>query len=221
MAVCTASYICTLVDIGSYGRRSDGGIFKESSFGQKFENDLMNVPPPSQVYDDGPVLEYCIVGDEAFPLKSYLLRPYPGKKTTTQEKQVFNFRLSRARRTIENTFGIIASRWRIFRKPILSNPKHVIAIIKAVICLHNWLRLQDIEDSELKTQYVTPEMVDREDENGLIEGTWRNIENGRTAFQDIHRMGNNSSTRKAFEIREKFCDFFNNEGSLGWQYDYL
>ena len=49
-------------------------------------------------------LSYCFVGDEAFPLKTWLLRPYPGRELTDR-RRIYNYRLSRARRTIENAFG--------------------------------------------------------------------------------------------------------------------
>ena len=54
-------------------------------------------------------LNYFLVGAEIFPLKAWLLRPYPGNLTNSQK--VFNYRLSRSRCTIENTFGILASLW--------------------------------------------------------------------------------------------------------------
>ena len=49
MAVCNADYFFTLVDIGDSGRQSDGGVFANSNLGFSIKNDLLNVPPPSNV----------------------------------------------------------------------------------------------------------------------------------------------------------------------------
>lgn len=216
MAVCDANYIFKFVDIGAYGRRSDGGIFKECQFGQKFERNEMNVPVAEAISENGPILPYCLVGDEAFPLKEYMLRPFPGKGGLTKERNIFNYRLSRARRTIENTFGILASQWRILRKPIIGKVETVEKIVQAIVCLHNWLRLQDTGNNN----YVTTSMVDRDGPNGFIPGTWRSVLDSGSAYRDIQRAGSFMSTRKVLETREKFCTYFNNEGSVPWQNDY-
>lgn len=68
---------------------------------------------------------YCIVGDAAFPLKTYLMRPYPCR-CLPGDKAIFTYRLSRARRTIENAFGLLSAKWRIFRRPIVGAPKKAI-----------------------------------------------------------------------------------------------
>jgi len=49
-------------------------------------------------------------------------------------------RLSRSTHTIENTFGIMSSKWRIFRRPIIASKKTANAIIKAVVVLHNYIK---------------------------------------------------------------------------------
>ena len=53
-------------------------------------------------------------------------------------ERVFNYRLSRARRIVENVFGILATRFRIFRRPIIANVDTVTRITKAVLALRNF-----------------------------------------------------------------------------------
>ena len=201
------------VDIGAYGRRSDGGIFSSCTMGRKFETSRMNVPQSRAVCEGGPVLPYCLVGDEAFPLKPYMLRPYPGKNGLTKEQHIFNFRLSHARRMIENTFGILASQWRILRKPIIANVDNVMKMVQAIICLHNWLR----EDDFGKDVYIAPHLIDRDENNEFRPGSWRGIVEAGCALQDITHCGTNTSTRESIRIRNAFKDYFNNDGAVSWQ----
>ena len=94
LAVVDAHYRFLVVDIGCSGRDSDGGIFASSKFGQALESATANVPQPSNSIPGLGTFPYCLVGDAAFPLRSYLMRPYPGKQLST-EKKIFNYRLSR------------------------------------------------------------------------------------------------------------------------------
>ena len=68
-----------LIDLGGFGRQSDGGVFSNSIFGASFEEGRMGLPNLSALPETRePELPFVLVGDEAFPLKNYLLQPYPG-----------------------------------------------------------------------------------------------------------------------------------------------
>lgn len=60
------------VDIGGYGRRRDGRIFKDSIIGQKLTRKEFNLQEWKSLMVDGSLLPYVLVGNEAFPLKEYL-----------------------------------------------------------------------------------------------------------------------------------------------------
>lgn len=68
----------------------------------------INLPDPDMLPDDtsGKTFPYMFVGDEAFPLRPYLMRPFPGRTLDSNAKKIFNYRLSRSRRVIENCFGM-------------------------------------------------------------------------------------------------------------------
>ena len=69
------------------------------------------------------------------------MRPYPRCRESTLPKQeaIFNFRLSHARMCVENAFGILAQRWRIFNRRIPLSADNADNVIKAACCLHNYL----------------------------------------------------------------------------------
>ena len=76
--------------------------------GDLFETNSLNVPGDSNLDDSSINLPYFLLGDEIFPLKKWLMRPYTGKSASEQEK-IYNYRHSRARRCIENAFGIMCA----------------------------------------------------------------------------------------------------------------
>ncbi|KAJ8917036.1 hypothetical protein NQ315_012955 [Exocentrus adspersus] len=189
LAVADSQYVFTLVDVGASGRQSDGGIFSKSQIGQKLKENLLNLPPPRRISSERPELPYVFVGDEAFPLLTNLLRPFPGK-TLDIEKRVYNYRLSRARLVIENTFGILSSRWRVLRKPIIAKLENVDNIVKASVSLHNYLMLQ-----KNNRFYFTPDLVDRAlPDNTILPGAWR--QEG-SIFQSLGRCGSNNHGTQA------------------------
>ena len=71
------------------------------------------------------------------------MHPFAGKQLTDEMRKVFNYMFSRARRIIENTFGILLLRWSIFQKPIEGKPELVENIVLAAMAQHNYLQQTD------------------------------------------------------------------------------
>ena len=117
LAIYGAKYNFTMVDVGQQGSNIDSGVVINSETGQNFEESSFDFPE-SESLEGCPVgqLPYYLVGNDIFPLKLWLMQPYPGQ--LSEEKMVFSYRLYRARLIIENTFSILVARWRIFRGPI-------------------------------------------------------------------------------------------------------
>lgn len=113
MAVVNSNYEFILVDIGDSGRQSDGGVFNSCYLGRAMEDNTLNIPDPRPLRGTSTKFPFVFVGDEGFPLKEYLIKPYARSSLGVKE-QVANYRISRARRQVENVFGICASRFRIF-----------------------------------------------------------------------------------------------------------
>ena len=112
------------------------------------------------------MLPYVLLGDDIFGLKTWPMKPYPGK-CLLEYKRICNYRHFRARRTIENSFGILSAKWSIFQRPIRAGVDTVEKIIKAAVCLHNYLWQTDTAN------YTPAGFVDSENGDGaIIPGNW-------------------------------------------------
>ena len=214
MAICDANYSFTLVDIGDIGRNSDGGVFANSRMGEAFNDRKLGVPEQQVLQNTNICLPYVLVGDEAFPLRENLMKPYPKEVLGIQER-IYNYRLSRARRTIENAFSIAASRFRIFRRPINARVHVVVNITKSVIALHNYLMAgKDFHTGN--SRYCPSGYAD----TPTRPGDWRNLICDTDALQSINRAGSNNYSKDAKEIRQKYRDYFvSRDGQVDWQWE--
>lgn len=195
MALVDHDYCFIYFDIGCNGRISDGGVFRNSSLSHALENNFL---PPNRV----------IVADNAFPLKTYLMKPYGGNNLSLKQK-VFNYRLSRARRIVENAFGILVCKFRIFLKPLPYAPAKADKIVRTCVALHNWLR-----KTQGTIQSVTVDTENIETGN-IIPGSWREFL--ATGLINIERSLQNRSSQQAHNVRDSYADYFVGEGSVPWQ----
>jgi len=136
-----------------------------------------------------------ILGDEAYPLLSYLMRPYP-RRQLTESRRLYNYRLSRGMRVAESAFGILAGKWRILNKSTETSPTMADRIVKCICVSHNTF-------------------IDRE---GLDERPLLELQNQEDSFstnldkpeRQVTRS-NNRSYLRARKVRDAFTVYFNSD----------
>jgi len=69
LALVDASCRFIYVDIGAYGRTSDGEVFNNLSLSQALESKSFNKPEPAAIPHTNDVCPYAIVADDAFALR--------------------------------------------------------------------------------------------------------------------------------------------------------
>ena len=127
--------VFTDVYIGWPGRVHDARIFSNSDLYLKGSNGQL-FPDQTRTIN-GHSLPIVIVGDPAYPLLPWVMKPYPEYAGMPQKQRNFNFRLSKARITVEHAFGRLKGRWRCLLKRMdyhIDNVPHVVA---ACVVLHN------------------------------------------------------------------------------------
>ena len=222
LAVCNASYEIILADVGDNGRQSDGGVYTNSKIGYAIDNNLLQIPPPGIIANSGKTKKYpyVFVVDDAFSLKTYMIKPYPGNIRELSE-QIYNYRLSRARRVIENAFGILATRFRIYRRPIIANVDLVKNVVKATIALHNFLLISQREQDAYT--YCPHNFVDQNGRRGrVIPGQWRQDIGATAGLSRLDRnaRGSNNSSKSVQKVQDDYKEYFNSpEGVVTWQMD--
>ncbi|CAK1598457.1 unnamed protein product [Parnassius mnemosyne] len=194
MAVANADYSFVSVDVGAYGGNSDSKIFKNCNFGKNLERTQLNLPESKTLPndEDGKVMPLVFVGDEAFAQSEHVMRPYPRRNLTITQR-VFNYRLTRARRVVECTFGILTNKWRILYPALDVKTTTCDKIVKACCILHNYVRKHDgvrSRDELYGTQLIS------------------------------FRRNPVRSTINSLQNRDYFANYFTSiRGSVPWQYD--
>ena len=125
--------------------------------------------------------------------KTWLMTPYSGKSSGNLEysKLVYNYRQSRARRIIENTFGMMVCKWRILTNSLTVSTETSDEVVLAITCLHNYCLIEEETVKAHQKKYLAPKLVDFENiETGeLVLGSWRtNLE----PLPQISRQGINN-----------------------------
>lgn len=78
------------------------------------------------------VMSFLAMGD--FALSEHIIKAYPGVHGSGSTKRTFNERLDQSRVVVENSFGILSSRFRRFKQPIGLIPEKATLITEAFRC---------------------------------------------------------------------------------------
>ena len=98
----------------------------------------LSIPEDSPIPDTEIGLPFMFVANDAFLLRENIMKPFPHRQLSV-EKETFNYRLSRARNSVECSFGRLAQMWRLLFRQIDEQPNTVTTIVKALSVLHNFI----------------------------------------------------------------------------------
>lgn len=200
-----ANYCFRYFDVGTNGRANDAAVFAKSSLNSALEDVKNKLHFPK----DG-----VFVADDAFPLRNYILKPYGRSTHLCRKQKIFNYRLSRARRIVENAFGILVSRFRVFERPIAVGITKVDGIVKAALALHNWLKISSGEKYTPTGTFDTEDL----DTRRIIPGSWRTHSTETKGLVHLQvQLGSRNYTTSASKVREEYAEYFSGCGAVPWQ----
>jgi hypothetical protein len=204
LAVVDAEYKFIWANVGADGSVSDAGVFNNSCLRPALEQGRLGFPAPEPLPGDDRDIPYFLIGDDAFPLREWMQKPY-SQRGLQMKDRVFNYRLSRARRVSENAFGILVQRWRCLLTCLQQRPENCRHITNGCITLHNFLRDRAPAGAN---------DFDREDDQGnVIPGAWR----ANVQLHDPQAGVGQRSTREGKRLRGYLSDYYNYYDILPWQ----
>ncbi len=157
---------------------------------------MIGFPPEDPLPKDERLMPYFILGDDAFALKTWLKKPF-SQRNMTDEQRIFNNRLSRGPRIVENGFGILANRFQFLLSPLRQEPEMVKSIVLACVCLYNLMRM--------RYTGLQNALLDQEDNQyHVIPREWRNGAN----IQDVGNLVGSSRTTRMAKKQKEFLFFF-------------
>lgn len=189
---------------------SDAGVFSNTQFYKRLVKNELYIPQPDNLPNSEIKQPYVLVGDNAFPLMDNLMKPFSRKNLTT-EKTIFNYRLSRARRIVENAFGILSSRCRILLKEINLCPEKATLILLACTHLHNYLRTKKVE-----SHYQGGFEIENTTIGEMVNAYWKSDQR----LLPLQQLPGRNIPVSSKVIRLNFLHYFNNEqGAVSWQHE--
>ena len=95
-------------------------------------------------------------------------------------------------------------------------------MVKATLCLHNWLRRKELARHPSFRRYCSPSDIDSENRNGIIaQGFWRQdtaSDHNLATISGATRLGSNFPSSTATNNRNNYLEYFKSPaGQVSWQ----
>ena len=135
LALVDAEYMFLWIDCGSSGSCSNAQIFNRNNSRAKIKNGSLELLAPEPLEQGGPDLHYFLLGDDAFALMPWIVKPY-SRRQLTREERIANYRISRGRRVVENPFRILLRQFRVLVGTMKQRPSIVRDIVFTSVFLH-------------------------------------------------------------------------------------
>ncbi|XP_057675458.1 uncharacterized protein LOC130905787 isoform X2 [Corythoichthys intestinalis] len=138
------------INVGWPGNAQDAKVFANSPLYEQGQSGTLFSARTEQI--EGVDVPPVILGDAAYPLLPWLMKPYPEGTNLTPANIQFNHRLSQARMTVKRAFGRLKGRWRCLLTRCDAHISLVSHIITACCVLHNFCEIheEEWEDADLE-----------------------------------------------------------------------
>eukprot|EP00794_Sanderia_malayensis_P017876 gene17876-19655_t len=137
------------INVGWPGKVHDARVFANSHVYEKGVNRTL-FPASKSKNINGIKVPVFIIGDAAYPLLSWVMKPFADNGNLSDEKAHFNYRLSRARMVVENAFGCLKGRWRCLLKQNEADYSKINEVVATCCTLHNICEtFNEVFDGEL------------------------------------------------------------------------
>uniref|UniRef100_A0A1X7T4L1 DDE Tnp4 domain-containing protein n=1 Tax=Amphimedon queenslandica TaxID=400682 RepID=A0A1X7T4L1_AMPQE len=130
------NYCFTDIYIGWPGSVHDARIFSHSKLFTLGQTGQL-VPKNQSRVIHNVVVPLHIVADPAYPLLTWVVKPFSDNRKLSADQINFNYHLSKARVVTENAFGRMKGRWRCLMKRNDMNIKNITTVIATCAILHN------------------------------------------------------------------------------------
>jgi len=117
------------ISVGWPGSLHDARVFRRSTLGRRLDREGLH--------------PYLILGDSAYPQKTYLIVPFRDDGHMSPDQKKFNNVCSASRVIIEQSFTRLKGKWRCLKHLDMENMQLLSRVITSAFVLHNFVIAHD------------------------------------------------------------------------------